>query len=66
MPNLLMCHEWWMRRERRREDRIDTELRRLIDEECPRPKRPSPVVESEWGGEPSDPGRVRVETGTRS
>jgi hypothetical protein len=61
-----MCHERWMRRERRREERIDTELRRLIDEERPRPKRPSPVVENELGKEPSDPERVRVEVGTRS
>lgn len=61
-----MCHERWMRRERRREERIDTELRRLIDEERPRPKRPSPVVENERGKEPHDPERVRVEAGTRS
>jgi hypothetical protein len=61
-----MCHERWMRRERRREEYIDTELRRLIDEERPRPKRPSPVVENERGKEPSDPERVRVEAGTHS
>jgi hypothetical protein len=61
-----MCHERWMRRERRREERIDTELRRLIDEGHPRPKRPIPVVENERGKEPSDPERVRVEAGTRS
>jgi hypothetical protein len=55
-----------MRRERRREERIDTELRLLIDEEHRRPKRPSPVVENERGKEPSDPERVRVEAGARS
>ena len=60
-----MCHERWMRRERRREEPIDTELRRLIDEERPRPKRPSPVVEKR-GKEPSDPERIRVEAGARS
>jgi hypothetical protein len=61
-----MCHERWIRRERRREERIDTELRHLIDEERSRPKRPSPVVENERGKEPSDPERVRVEAGTHS
>lgn len=61
-----MCHERWMRRERRREERFDAELRRLIDEERPRPERPIPVVEYERGKEPSDPERVRVEAGTRS
>jgi hypothetical protein len=61
-----MCHERWMRRERRREEPIDTELRRLIDEERPRPKRPTPVVENERGKERSDPERIRVEAGARS
>jgi hypothetical protein len=60
-----MCYERWMHRERR-EERIDAELRRLIDEERPRPKRPSPVVEKGRGKEPSDPERVRVEAGTHS
>src|SRR5919197_681070 len=27
-----MCHEWFMRRERRREERFDEELRYLLDE----------------------------------
>ena len=27
-----MCHERWMRRERRREERFDEELRDLVDE----------------------------------
>jgi hypothetical protein len=60
-----MCHERWMRRGRRREERIDAELRLLLDEERPRPKRPILVVEDERGKEPSDPERVRVEAGTR-
>jgi hypothetical protein len=61
-----MCHERWMRRERRREDRFDDELRRLIDEERPRPNRPMPVVEHERDEEPKDPERVRVQAGTRA
>jgi hypothetical protein len=60
-----MCHERWIRRERRREQRFDEEFRRLIDEERPRPERPAPVVELERD-EPSDPERVRVEAGTRT
>ena len=42
-----MCHEQWMRRERRREKGFDEEVRRLVDEEPPRPQRPVPVVEHE-------------------
>jgi hypothetical protein len=61
-----MCHERWMRRERRREERFDDELRRLIDEDRPRPNRPMPVVERERDEEPRDPERVRVEAGMRS
>jgi hypothetical protein len=61
-----MCHERWMRRERRREERFDEELRRLIDEERPRPERPMPVVERERDEAPRDPERIRVEAGTRS
>jgi hypothetical protein len=60
-----MCHERWMGRGRRREERIDTELRRLVYEERPRPKEPIPVVENERGKEPNDPERVRVEAGSR-
>jgi hypothetical protein len=55
-----------MRRERRREERFDDELRRLIDEDRPRPNRPMPVVERERDEEPKDPERVRVEAGTHS
>jgi hypothetical protein len=61
-----MCHEYWTRRERRREQRFDEELRHLVDEERRRPERPTPVVEREADGEPQDPERVRVEAGTRS
>jgi hypothetical protein len=53
-------------RERRREERFEMELRRLIDEERPRPERPVPVVEHERGKDPTDPARVRVEAGTHS
>ncbi len=61
-----MCHEQWMRRERRREERLDEEFLRLLDEERPRPERPAPVVEHERDEEPRDPERVRVEAGMRS
>jgi hypothetical protein len=61
-----MCHERWIRRERRREQRFDEEFRRLIDDERPRPERPAPVVEHERDEERSDPEPVRVEAGTRT
>ena len=61
-----MCHERWMRRERRREKRFDEELRHLIDEEHPRREPRAPVVEHERDGEPKDPERVRLAAGTRS
>jgi len=61
-----MCHERWMRRERRREERLDEELRHLVDEERSHPERPEPVVEKERDEEPRDRERVRVEAGTRS
>ena len=61
-----MCHERWLHRERRREERLDDELRRLIDEERPRPNRPMPVVERDRDEEPTGPERVRVKTGTRA
>jgi hypothetical protein len=61
-----MCHDWWMRREKQREERLDEELRYLLDEEAARPKRPEPVVEHERGDESADPDRVWVEAGTRS
>ena len=61
-----MCHDWWTRREKRREERFDEELRYLLDEEPTRSKRPEPVVEREGGDEPADPDRVPMEAGTRS
>jgi hypothetical protein len=60
-----MCHDWWMRREKRREERFDEELRYLLDEEAGRRKRPEPVVEHETGDEPADRDRPPVEAGTR-
>jgi hypothetical protein len=57
-----MCHEWWTRRERRREERFDEELRYLLDEERERPASPTPVVESDSDEEPE---RSPVEAGTR-
>jgi hypothetical protein len=59
-----MCHDWWMRHERRREERFDEELRYLLDEEERR--TPAPVVEHEREGEPVDPERPFVEASTRS
>ena len=61
-----MCYERWMRRKTRREERLDDELRHLLDEEHPRPEPREPVVEHERDEEPRDPERVRVEAGTRS
>jgi hypothetical protein len=55
-----------MRRERRREERFDEEIRRLVDEERLRPERPVPVAQPERDEEPGDPERIRVEAGTRS
>ena len=61
-----MCHEYWMRRGKRREERFDEEFRRLVDDERRRPERPTPVVEHEADEEPKDPERVRVEAGAHS
>jgi hypothetical protein len=61
-----MCHERWMRREKRREERFDEEFRRLTYEERLRPERPAPVVEHERDEEPRDPVRVRLHAGARS
>jgi hypothetical protein len=61
-----MCHEWWdlseRRREKRRQERFDEELRYLFDE-AERAPRPAPIVEHET--EPSEPERPRVEIGAR-
>jgi hypothetical protein len=61
-----MCHDWWMRREMRRQERFDEELRYLVDEERRRPAPPTPVVEHDPDDEPTDPERAPVEAGTRS
>ena len=58
-----MCHEFWSRRERRRSERFDEELRYLLDEERERREPPMPVVEREE--EPAEPERLGVEAGTR-
>jgi hypothetical protein len=58
-----MCHERWMRRERRREERFDEELRYLVDER-ERREPPTPVVEHDRDERPADPDRPRVETVT--
>jgi hypothetical protein len=56
-----MCHDWWIREERRRrEERFDDELRYLFDER-ERSEPPATVVEHERDKEPVDPDRVRVE-----
>jgi hypothetical protein len=59
-----MCHDWWMRREKRREEEFDRELRYLLDEEEDR-SQPTPIVEHERAEEPVDPQRSPIETGTR-
>jgi hypothetical protein len=58
-----MCHEQWMRRQRRREERFDEELRYLFDER-ERTEPPAPVVEHDRDEQPSDPEHPRVEAGT--
>jgi hypothetical protein len=60
-----MCREWWSRRERRREERFDEELRYLLDEERGRSEAPTPIVEHERDEEPMKPEHPRVEAGTR-
>jgi hypothetical protein len=59
-----MCHDWWMRREMRREELFDEELRYLLDEEERR--APAPIVEHERDAEPADPERPVVEAATRT
>jgi hypothetical protein len=61
-----MCHEFWTRRERWRDERFDEELKHLADEERRRRERPIPVVEHDADEEPKDPDRVRVEAGVHS
>ena len=61
-----MCHEQWMRRGRRREERLDEELRYLIDVERARREPQAPVLDRDRDKEPRDPERVRIEAGARS
>jgi hypothetical protein len=56
-----MCHERWMRRERRRDDQFDEEVRYLLDER-EHAEPPTTVVEQELDEQPSDPDQVRIET----
>jgi hypothetical protein len=58
-----MCHERWMRRERRREERFDEELRYLFDER-ERQEPPTPVVEADRDEQPTEAERPPVEAGT--
>jgi hypothetical protein len=60
-----MCHDSWARRERRREERFDEELRYLLDE-YERFEAPAPVVQHAPDEEPTDRERLDVEAGTRA
>ncbi len=60
-----MCHDRWMYRERRRQERFDEELRYLLDEERER-SRPTPIAEQERDEEPADRERPPVEAVTRT
>jgi hypothetical protein len=60
-----MCHDWWTRREQRRQEQFDEELRYLLDEERER-SRPTPIAEHERDEEPADPDRPVVEAATRT
>jgi len=55
-----------MRRGRRREERLDEELRYLIDVERARREPQAPVLDRHRDKEPRDPERVRIEAGARS
>jgi len=57
-----MCHDWWTRREKRRDEEFDRELRYLLDEEGGR-SEPATIVEHERAEEPVDP--QPIETGSR-
>ena len=59
-----MCHERWMRRQERREEQFDRELRFLLDEERER-QGPAPILERERDEAPADPERPPVEAVTR-
>ena len=55
-----MCHERWMRRERRRDEEFDEEVRYLLDER-ERTEPPATIVEDEPDEQPTDPDQVRIE-----
>jgi hypothetical protein len=55
-----MCYERWMRRERRRDEEFDEELRYVLDER-EQAEKPTTIVEQEPDEQPTDPERVRVE-----
>ena len=59
-----MCHERWMRRQRRREERFDEELRYLFDE-ADRQEPPAPVVEHDQDEQPAPDERPLVEAAGR-
>jgi hypothetical protein len=61
-----MCHERWMRRGRRREERFDEELRYLIDVERERKQPPAPVLDRDLDREQEPREPERVEAGARS
>ena len=60
-----MCHDTWLRRERRRDERFQEDLRYLLDEH-ERTEPPAPVVKYEREEAPTDPARLGVEAGTRA
>ena len=60
-----MCHEWSSRREKRREEQVDEELRYLLDEQRTRWEPATPIVEYERDQEPAEPERVHAESGAR-
>jgi hypothetical protein len=57
-----MCHDWWMRREKRREEQFDEELRYLLDVERER-SASTPIVEHEREEEPAHREPPPVEAG---
>jgi hypothetical protein len=57
-----MCHEWWHRREMRRQERFDEEVKYLLDEERKRAEPSAPVADHERDEEPLKPERLEVET----
>jgi len=54
-----MCHDWFLRRDRRRDERFDEELRYLLDER-EESEPPTPVVEHDPEETPVEPERLGV------